>query len=65
MENRCNGMHGISVGSPLDVRDVLDFLKKYLPERCDFYPFENADHRFKKPGELEQIIKITKDIMIG
>ena len=43
----------------------MDFLKKYLPERCDFYPFENADHRFKKPGELEQIIKITKDIMIG
>ena len=49
----------------VDVRDVLDFLKKYLPERCDFYPFENADHRFKKPGELEQIIKITNDIMIG
>lgn len=50
----------------VDVKSVLKFLKENIGgERCNFYPFENADHRFKNPGELEQIIKITKDILIG
>ena len=28
------------------------------------YYFENADHRFKNPGELEEIVRITKQILL-
>lgn len=40
-----------------------EFFNKYYSNNHEIYYFENADHRFKKPGELEQIIKITLDIL--
>ncbi len=44
-----------------------DANEKFFETRCKgnykiFY-FENADHRFKKPGELDELIKITEQIL--
>lgn len=40
-----------------------EFYNKHYSNNHKIFYFENADHRFKKPGELEQIIKITLDIL--
>lgn len=40
-----------------------EFLEKHYLNNYEIFYFEKADHRFKKPGELEQIIKITLDIL--
>lgn len=40
-----------------------EFLEKHYLNNYELFYFENADHRFKKPGELEQIIKITLDVL--
>lgn len=39
------------------------FFKMHYPNRHQFIWFENADHRFKKPGELEKIISETLSIL--
>lgn len=40
-----------------------NFYDKHYSNKHKIFYFENADHRFKKPGELEQIINITLDIL--
>ena len=44
---------------------VFEFVDKHFKNRCEIFKFENADHRYKNPGELEQIVKITRKIMVG
>ncbi|MBQ4542395.1 MAG: alpha/beta fold hydrolase [Clostridia bacterium] len=50
--------------------DLVDYKQNenFFQEKCDklhkLYYFENADHRFKKPGELEQIVDILKSIIL-
>ena len=39
------------------------FFKKFYPNQHKFIYFENADHRFKKPGELEKIIADSLSIL--
>lgn len=39
------------------------FFKTHYPANHKFIWFENADHRFKKPGELDRIIKETLEIL--
>lgn len=39
------------------------FFDKHYPNNYEIFYFENADHRFKKPGELEQIIEITLNVL--
>ncbi len=39
------------------------FFKKFYPDQHKFIYFENADHRFKKPGELEKIISDSLSIL--
>jgi alpha-beta hydrolase superfamily lysophospholipase len=44
--------------------------EKFFKINCENYYnkpfyFKNADHRFKNKGELERIVKITKDIIVG
>lgn len=39
------------------------FFNKFYENNHKFYYFENADHRFKHPGELEKIIEITLEIL--
>ena len=43
--------------------DNAKFFNKYYPNQHKFIYFENADHRFKKPGELEKIISDTLSIL--
>ena len=49
--------------------DIVDpkmnekFFKNYYPKQHQFIWFENADHRFKKAGELEKIISETLNIL--
>lgn len=43
--------------------DNEKFFNKFYKNNHRFYYFENADHRFKHPGELEKIIEITMDIL--
>ena len=49
--------------------DIVDpvknegFFKKHYPNKHKFIWFENADHQFKKPGELERIISETMKIL--
>lgn len=49
----------------VDPNFVFDFCEKHFAGRCDVYIFENADHRYKNPGELEQIVAITRKIVVG
>lgn len=46
----------------VDPNVVINFINK-LNNDSTLYAFENADHRFKNPGELEKIISITKNIL--
>ena len=39
------------------------FFNKKYPNKHKIFYFENADHRFKKPGELEKILQITLDLL--
>jgi esterase/lipase len=39
------------------------FFNKYYPNNHKFIYFENANHRFKNPGELEKIISDTLSIL--
>ena len=41
-----------------------NFFNKNYPNRHQIIYFENADHRFKKPGELDKIISDTLSILI-
>lgn len=43
--------------------DNETFFKKFYPNKHNFFYFENADHRFKKPGELNKIIQLTLEIL--
>lgn len=40
------------------------FIKKF-GKRCTFHYIPSADHRFKKPGELEKIVEISEKIIFG
>lgn len=44
-------------------KDNEKFFNKFYKTNHKFYYFENADHRFKHPGELEKIIEITLEIL--
>lgn len=44
-------------------KDNEKFFNKFYKNNHKFYYFENADHRFKHPGELEKIIEITLEIL--
>lgn len=44
-------------------KDNANFFNKHYKNNHNFYYFENADHRFKHPGELEKIIEITLEIL--
>lgn len=48
----------------VDPNFVFDFVDKHFNNRCKIFKFENADHRYKNPGELEQIVDITRKIMV-
>lgn len=39
------------------------FFNSNYKDNYEMFYFENADHRFKKPGELERILEITKNIL--
>ena len=39
------------------------YFDKYYHGKHKFYYFEDADHRFKKPGQLDKIIEITREIL--
>ena len=39
------------------------FFKEKLKDNYKIYYFENANHRYKNPGELEKIVKIFKEII--
>ena len=49
--------------------DIVNYLdnEKFFETTCKdsyhIYYFEEADHRFKKPGELEKIVEITRKII--
>ena len=47
----------------VDPNFVFEFCNKHFANRCTIYKFKNADHRYKNPGELEQIVEITKHII--
>lgn len=40
-----------------------DFFNEKYPNQHQIFYFENADHRFKNPGELEIIVKISTEIL--
>lgn len=40
-----------------------EFFNRHYPNQHEVFYFENADHRFKKPGELDKIIEITLNIL--
>ncbi len=48
----------------VDPNFVFDFVDKHFNNRCEIFQFKNADHRYKNPGELEQIVEITRKIMV-
>lgn len=41
------------------------FYDKYFENRYKIFYFLNADHRFKKPGEQEEIIKIVHNLLFN
>ena len=41
------------------------FYDKFFENRYKIFYFLNADHRFKKPGELEEIIKIVHNLLFN
>ncbi len=65
---KCENFLHIFQGKKDDVVDFMkneEFFRKYTKENYKFYYFENADHRFKKPGELEQIVEIVVSLLIN
>lgn len=50
--------------------DVVDYKnnEKFFNDKCfnnhEVYYFEEANHRFKNPGELEKIVEIVKNVII-
>lgn len=44
-------------------KDNENFFNSFYKNNHKFYYFENANHRFKHPGELEKIIEITLEIL--
>ncbi len=48
----------------VDPNFVFDYANKYFKNQHTLHIFENADHRYKKPGELERIVDIAKKILI-
>lgn len=46
----------------VDPNFVFDYANKYFNNSHTLHIFENADHRYKKPGELERIVDITQKI---
>ena len=48
----------------VDYKANEKFLKSHIKSPCEFFYFENADHRFKNPGELEKIVEITTKILL-
>ena len=42
------------------IQDSIEFAKLH---GCSLYPVAGADHRYKKPGELEQVIEIASGIL--
>lgn len=44
-------------------KDNEIFFNSFYKTNHEFFYFENADHRFKHPGELEKIIEITLEIL--
>ena len=49
----------------VDYRKNEDFFKDKNTDKNKFYYFENADHRFKNDGELDKIVEIVREILIG
>ena len=47
----------------VNANDNISFFQKHYPNKHKFIFFENADHRFKKPGELEKIVSDTLSIL--
>ena len=47
----------------VDYKDNDKFFTQHYPNRHKFIYFENADHRFKKPGELDRIVSETLAIL--
>lgn len=43
--------------------DNEQFFKEFYANKHKIIYFENADHRFKKPGELEKIIEESLNIL--
>lgn len=40
-----------------------EFFNSKYPNQHEIFYFDNADHRFKNPGNLEKIVKITMEIL--
>lgn len=55
-------LHGLKDDVVL-FKDMKKFFEKKCKEHYKIFEFKNADHRFKNAGELEEIIKITKEIL--
>ena len=47
----------------INYKDNARFFTQYYPNKHKFIYFENADHRFKKPGELDRIVSETLAIL--
>ena len=66
LQNYTNPNHLYVIQGKKD--DIVDYqrnekwLEKYAENNHTLFYFENADHRFKNPGELEEIVRITKKI---
>lgn len=71
--NSLNSYHNnnflyIIQGKKDDVVNYLDneeFYIKKCKNNYTIYYFENADHRYKNPGEKEKIVEITKEILLN
>lgn len=48
----------------INYKNNEDFFKEKCDQNYKMYYFEDADHRFKNPGELEKIVEISKHILI-
>ena len=60
--NHFNIMQGLQ-DDIVDPTFVFDFANKCFANQHTLHIFENADHRYKKPGEPERIVDITKKIL--
>ena len=46
------------------IEDSIKFQKKFS-KNVKLYMVKGADHRFKKPGELEEVIKIATNYILN